>query len=323
MTFMIISGILILISSCKKDNYEEIIGKCPLVISTIPEDGATGVPVKQIITATFNERMNPATINNSTFTINGSEVEGTVTYTDSTASFTPLLDLTPNYTYIGRITTKVKDLTGNALQEDYVWTFSTGDTLLPLVIFTEPENNAAEILLDDTITATFNMPMNPLTINSGTFTVKQGDTPIDGTITYSGSTAFFLPASELSSGTTYTATITSGAKNPAGIALAEDYVWTFSTGSVVSPTVIYTDPENNASGVVLNKIVAATFSMPMNPLTINETNFTINQGNTKIRGTITYSDNTAYFTQQMILNPVQLIPVQSPMMLKIHKAHLL
>ena len=50
MTFMIISGILILISSCKKDNYEEIIGKCPLVISTIPEDGATGVPVKQKIT---------------------------------------------------------------------------------------------------------------------------------------------------------------------------------------------------------------------------------------------------------------------------------
>ena len=47
--------------------------------------------------------------------------------------------------------------------------------------------------------------------------------------TYSGSTATFTPTSNLLPNTTYTATVTTGAKNLAGIPLANNYVWSFST----------------------------------------------------------------------------------------------
>jgi hypothetical protein len=45
-------------SSCKDENVE-VIGVCPLVISTNPANLAINVPLNQIITATFNEEMNP------------------------------------------------------------------------------------------------------------------------------------------------------------------------------------------------------------------------------------------------------------------------
>ncbi|NEW80660.1 MAG: Ig-like domain-containing protein, partial [Gelidibacter sp.] len=118
---------VLLFSGCAKDDFEEIDGVCPLVISTIPTSNAVGVPLNQVITATFNEVMNPATITAASFLVsaNGAQIGGTVTYAGSTATFTPNAPLLPNTKYTGTITTLAKDPRGNALQENYVWTFTT------------------------------------------------------------------------------------------------------------------------------------------------------------------------------------------------------
>lgn len=118
---------VLLFSGCAEDDFNEIDTVCPLVISTNPDNLATNIPLNQVITATFNEKMNPASITEASFTV-GDDValiDGTVTYTDSTAVFTPssLLDLDTEYT--GTITTLAKDIRGNYIQEDYVWTFTT------------------------------------------------------------------------------------------------------------------------------------------------------------------------------------------------------
>src|SRR5680860_909828 len=73
----------VIIGGCKKDNFKEITGVCPLVASTDPANGATGVHFDKIITATFNEKMNPATITQASFTIQGAaSAAKSVTYTD-------------------------------------------------------------------------------------------------------------------------------------------------------------------------------------------------------------------------------------------------
>ena len=218
-----------LISGCAGDDAVEVVGVCPVVSTTNPIDGASGVPLNQIVTATFNEEMNPLTINQSTFTITaaGAPVAGTVTYSGKTATFTPASRLVVNTLYTGTITTSVKDVDGNALQTNYVWTFTTG--LNPLVVSTDPANLAVDVALNKIITATFNMSMNPLTLNATTFTVKQGAIAVLGTITYSGSTVSFTPAVPLLNNTVYTATITTGAANTVSTALASDYTWSFTT----------------------------------------------------------------------------------------------
>lgn len=303
--------ITIFIGGCKKDDFDEIPGLCPQVESTNPANGATNVPLDQIITATFNERMNPATITQSSFELSTmlgttkSTVAGTLSYneSDTTLRFNPTTPLASNTTYTGTVKTNVKDLRGNALQTDYVWSFSTSAILNPQVTSTDPANNATGVVLNKTIEATFNMAMDPLTFTASTFIVKNGETTVPGAISYDEGTAFFIPSNVLSANTLYTATLTSGIKNTEGVTLQNNYIWTFTTGSTIAPKVISTDPANLETGVILNKIVTAAFSMQMDPATINASTFTIYNGVSQVAGTVSYSGTTASFTPLIPLLP--------------------
>ena len=73
--------------------------------------------------------------------------------------------------------------------------------------------------------------MTAATITGATFSVKTGPTDVPGTVDYSGTTATFTPTGNLVYSTTYTATVTTGAKDLAGNALASKYVWNFTTGT--------------------------------------------------------------------------------------------
>ena len=289
-------AVVTLFAGCAKDDFVDTVGVCPKVASTNPINSATDVALNQTITVTFNEAVNPSTITQNSFTITGTEVlVGEITYSEQTATFDPAVNLTPNTTYVGKITTAVKDLKGNAIQEDYVWTFSTGATLQPIVIETSPTSNETGVVLNKLVSATFNMPMDATTLNGTTFTLKQGTNAIAGVVTNSVNKVFFDPNVNLTPNTIYTATITTGAKNTAGDSISIDYVWNFTTGAVVAPRVILTDPLNNATGVAANKIVTATFDVPMNPLTITNSSFTLKQGITAVLGVVSYSGLMASF----------------------------
>ena len=124
--------------------------------------------------------------------------------------------------------------------------------------------------------------MNPATLNMTTFTVTgAGTTPVTGTVTpdVTNKIFTFTPTSSLALSTLYTATITTGAQDPFGNALATNYVWTFTTAAASCtppppPTVISVTPPNGAVGVCLNTVITATFSEAMNPATIDTTTFT-------------------------------------------------
>lgn len=290
-------------AACKKDDFTEIIGLCPLVVSTNPTNGATSVPLDQIITVTFNEEMNPSTITLNSISINGpTVVTGTISYSGLTATFTPLSPLEANTIYTGRVTTDVKDTRGNALQADYVWSFSTGLLIGPLIVVTSPTNNEVNVLLNKVISATFNMAMDSSTIDQTSFIIKQGFTSTEGAISYSGNTAYFTPTSLLEPNTTYTGILTTRIKNLAGVSLAADYIWTFKTLSFLPPTVISTDPFDNETNVILTKRITANFSVPMIPNTLTNSSFIIKQGLTTIAGVVSYSGTTVTFVPNSSLD---------------------
>jgi len=274
------------------------------VSSTIPVNAATAVPIDNKLTVTFSGAMDPATINKSTFTLNQGEVAvaGDVTYSGVTAVFTPASYLAPTTPCIATITTGAKDLAGNALVTDYVWSFTTGvapDVIKPVVSSTVPVNADTGVLLGSKLTATFSEAMDPASITTTTVTLKQGATAVTGTLAYSGITAVFTPASDLAGNTVYTATITTGAKDLAGNAVESDYVWSFTTGAapdVIKPVVILVNPADLDTNVAVNKTITATFSEAMNPLTISTATFTLQQGAAAVSGTVIYSGVTAHFT---------------------------
>lgn len=296
---------------CKKDDFkDETKALCPVVLSTDPTNGETNVVVNKQISATFNVVMDSATINASTFEVmqGADQVFGTVTYSGYTAYFTPSLNLKGNTVYSARITTGAHDPAENALEQDYNWTFTTGtiaDTTRPIVILTDPFNGENNVALNKVITATFNEAMNATSLNGATFLLKQGTTSISGAVSYSNLVASFDPTVDLNPGTVYSCTITTGATDAAGNGLLNDYNWSFTTGLIpdnTPPTVILTDPIPSATNVPLNKVVRATFSESMNPLTINGASFTLKDGLLTIAGTINYVNNTASFTPTNPLN---------------------
>jgi uncharacterized repeat protein (TIGR02543 family) len=289
----------VLIAGCKKDDNVKILGLYPLVISSDPVNLTKDIPLNKIITVTFNENINPVTITSTSFTLETaakgvSLVTGVVSCSGAIASFTPSSDLLPGTTYTGTVKATVKDLHDNVLQSNCIWTFTT--SAIPIVTSTDPLNLATNVALNKVISANFSMAMDPLTITTSTFTLMDGITLVSGTVNYSNTTATFTPGSALILGKTYTATITAGAKNVQGITLANKYVLTFSTGSVIVPTVISTDPLNLATNVALNKVISSNFSVPMDPLTITTSTFTLMDGVTPVSGTVNYSNTTATFT---------------------------
>jgi hypothetical protein len=180
--------------------------------------------------------MDPATINASTFTLRDANgpVAGSVVLTANVAYFTPSANLLAGTVYTATVTTGAKNTTGAPLAAQYVWDFSTGTTLAPSVISSDPGSNATNVALNKVIGVTFSEPMDAATINSSTFSMKNGAVLIAGTITYSGTLATFTPDVDLLSNATYTVTVGSGVQNSNNIGLAGDHVWTFATGGMTA-----------------------------------------------------------------------------------------
>lgn len=169
-------------------------------------------------------------------------------------------------------------------------------SLAPRLISTTPTNVAVNVALNTKILVAFNTKMAPSTINTTTFTLKQGASPVVGTVTSLDNLATFLPSASLTANTVYTATITTGASNLDGQTLTSNYVWTFTTGTttdLVPPTTASTNPTSGSTGVCLQRSINVTFSKPMDPATITATTFIVTGPSlASVVGAVSYDPNT-------------------------------
>ena len=297
----------------------------PPTVTVVPVNNAIGVPINQVLTATFSEAMLCSTLTSpaTTFTLAAPgpvNVTGTVACAGSVAIFTPQSNLAYNTLYSAQISTGAQDLAGQGVALTQ-WSFLTSpapDTP-PTVLTTSPITVATApypvVTVGSSISATFSKAMTANTLNSATFLLVTtiGGTPVNGVITYTAgsATATFAPIGGLAYNTAYTATITTGAEDLAGSGLAANYSWKFTTGNPLTsaPTVTSTNPvtspENMA--VPLNQVITATFSEAMNPATIVAANFTLTDttNSTIVTGLVAYSgiSNELVFVPSVNLLP--------------------
>ena len=100
-----------------------------LAVSAVyPAPGATNVPLNLVLRGAFNKSIQQSTLDSNTFSIDG--VVGATRTTTQSASLIPSSpsQLQPNTVYT--VTLKggdngIKDLNGNALPNDYTWSFTT------------------------------------------------------------------------------------------------------------------------------------------------------------------------------------------------------
>lgn len=206
----------------------------PHVISTDPSIGATNVS-STTVSASFSEDMDPSTITATTLTIvNGVyKKSATVSYSGTTATFTPYPGFLPNTTYTATIT-GARDLAGNLLA-DFSWEYTTGalSDSIPWVTSRLPAGSTTSVRLDEVVIAKFSIPMDRTSINTMTFQlIKQGGIVVPGTVTLDavGTSAMFTPSAQLSPYTLYFGEVTTGAKSALGRPLSTPSKWSFTTG---------------------------------------------------------------------------------------------
>ena len=306
----------------------------PIILSTIPADGATAVAVNTGITVAFNEAMDSATITTNTADTNCS---GTIQVSsDSFGSCVQMLrtpiangqktsfalelksDLSSFSTYQIKVTTGAKDLAGNALASEFLSSqgFTTGsgaDTTLPTVVSTDPADSTTDVVLNPEITVVFSEAIQISTVTTNTV-----NTTCDRTFVVSADNfstciqmssdpsadaeqkAFTIfPVTDLAYNTTYKIKITVDIKDLSGNALSSEFVTTngFTTISdTVAPSVSSVVPANGATGATINTSITVNFSEGMNPASVTTTTFTLDDGTNAVTGTVAYNGTTAIFT---------------------------
>ncbi len=212
----------------------------PSIISVNPADKSTGISINTAIEAVFSVEMDAALISADTFILQRgtTRVAGTVIYSEKKAIFRPLNDLEYHSIYTAMIASKVKGIDGQAMEKDMVWSFTTlaepktvtePEEDPPVIISVKPVNLAIGIPVTITIEAVFSKEMDSSSINSTSFIIRQGTTPVSGIVTCSGTKALLKPAASLSYSTVYRVLITREARDLAGKNLTQDYEWSFTT----------------------------------------------------------------------------------------------
>ena len=146
-------------------------------------------------------------------------------------------------------------------------TTGTVDTTAPLVESVTPADGAMNVAVANNIEASFSEAMDASTLTTSTFTLLKQDsttTPVEAAVSYDSANkkATLDPASDLEANTSYTARVTggsSGAKDLAGNALAQDYSWTFITASPPAPSCTITGTANaeTISGTSSDDVICA------------------------------------------------------------------
>jgi hypothetical protein len=222
------------------------------VTNLVPADGATGVAVDVVLSATFNLGIDVDTLDGSFVleTEGGDEVAGVIDYDAATrtATFTPDEDLAFETTYTATVSGDVATETGVQLAGEASWSFTTADAPTPVgldVTGVQPVNGSVGVEPDATVSATFNLDIDPATLTDNFGLATQGGSAVTGAVTYDAAsrTATFTPAAPLAFATTYVATLDASVATGDGAALPADVTWSFATRSevVIDPLVLSLD----------------------------------------------------------------------------------
>lgn len=155
---------------------------------------------------------------------------------------------------------------GARLHEDYTFAFTT---VSPAVASVSPPEGSLYVAPQPDVTVTFNQPVDQASAEASFVLTPSGSGPVAGAFTWTDSRTFvFRPSQPLPLGGPVQAVVKAGVRAQGSqAAMAEDYVWTFTTVGV--PTITQTEPLNGSQSAPIGS-VRITFSNPMDPQSVED-----------------------------------------------------
>lgn len=208
----------------------------------------------------------------------------------------------------------ITDLAGNPLTCTVLCNFffttgATASTTAPGVVGVSPADGLTAVPTNAQVVVQFSEPVDGLTTNQ--VTLSGGGTAVNviSTLSNANQMLTLAPVVPLNANTIYTVNVT-GVQDLSGNVLPAPVITTFTTGTaadVSSPAVATVSPGNGAAGVPTNAVIQLQFSKPVDPLTVNTTDFQVFLQDTfsLVPGTILVTPDglTAAFTPASPLEP--------------------
>src|SRR5439155_10310056 len=150
------------------------------------------------------------------------------------------------------------------------------DTTAPEVVAVSPPNGATNVPVSSPVVVRLSEPLNPLTVNATTVTLRSGSGLVPATLSLSDANQVVTldPTEDLAISNTYTLRL-DGVTDVAGNALPP-FTSGFQTGASATPDttppfVEGVNPPDGATGVALNPVITVTFSERVSAVTVNST----------------------------------------------------
>ena len=285
----------------------------------------TGVSTATNITLTFNNAIDPATVNATTLPVliaNGinQQIAGSYQVTGNQIVFTPDSPFPTNTTIYVDSNYGPADLAGDLAGDNYtpLLVFTTGGTATPAsapfqVVTFSPAANATAVGLRAPVAATFNRSINLTSVNSGDFGLFAGDgqSPWCSNYQHSQDDATILfNCGVMPSSTLMTAQLGNGLTDWQGNGLVP-YTSAFTTtyfDSNTNGSIISSQPGSGAGGVANNVPLVLYTNLPINSNTVSA-GLQVAENGTPLPGSTEVIDNgyAMVFTPSANLTPGALI----------------
>ncbi|MCH1896631.1 Ig-like domain-containing protein, partial [Leptospira borgpetersenii] len=141
-----------------------------------------------------------------------------------------------------------------------------------------PGPNVTGVSLNTSIQVGFSQKLDSSSIQSQSVQLTQGNAVIAGSLTSTEKTLLFNPTSALAASKVYTVRVSKSIKSEEGSSLSEDYVWNFTTGTIVdaiAPDLSLRTPAINATLVPNNTSVQVALTETMDCTSVNAGTLTL------------------------------------------------
>ncbi|MBL8305441.1 MAG: Ig-like domain-containing protein [Rubrivivax sp.] len=223
-----------------------------------------------------------------TLTSNGAPITVTVTTDDWYA---------PDIGPVRSTTTVV----GNGVTENSTWTLQgyragsrSSDTVVPTIVARTPADGSTG--RTPVVSLTFSEAVDRATVAADALRLTgPGGVVVPGQLQWTGDTQLgFVPSAALASGS-YTVTLAAGTEDLLGNRMAAPTSWQF-TLDIVGPTVVAWSPADQATDVALSPAISITFDEPLDPATVNASNFVLSTGTTTVAAPVSVSGRVVTLT---------------------------
>jgi len=254
----------------------------PAVQTTSLPNGTNPAPTNAIFDTQFNVPLNPSTVNATNVYLydasnGGLHISMTLSQPQPNEILMVPSGLLPaGHTIYAYFTTGLQSSTSiplSSVENWYVVTGTAADTTLPAVVSAVPYNGAANVGVNATPGMVFSKAIDQVSVNSNTFQVLNGGTPLAGGYIFNSNDTRvqFVPNAPLPSNANLTMSI-NGVLDQVGHPITFSSSFQTAAGpDFTAPTVLWTSIPSN--GIVpTNSVITVQFSESMDLTTFSTTN---------------------------------------------------